>query len=75
MNSSPVPDADAAPAAYASDYTQYFVAPEPAPEANQYHSQDDAGTFYQLIKRFSKSFTYQLCNQDNTPLAMRAQTR
>ena len=42
----PSPDADAAPAAYASDYTQYFLAPEPAPApapSSQYHSQDDAG--------------------------------
>ena len=38
----PAPDADPAPAAYASDYTQYFAAPEPAPSA-QFHSQDDAG--------------------------------
>ena len=45
MKSSPVPDADAAPAAYASDYTQYFIAPEPAPQDSQYHSQDDAGIF------------------------------
>ena len=47
MKNSPVPDA--APAAYASDYTQYFLAPEPAPQANQFHSQDDAGIFSQLI--------------------------
>ena len=41
---SPLPEADAAPAAYASDYTQYFLAPEPVtPQASQYHSQDDAG--------------------------------
>jgi len=43
VKNSPVPDA--APAAYASDYTQYFLAPEPAPQANQFHSQDDAGQY------------------------------
>merc|ERR1712142_1243582 len=43
VKNSPVPDA--APAAYASDYTQYFLAPEPTPQANQFHSQDDAGQY------------------------------
>ena len=46
VTSSPVPDA--APEGYASDYTQYFLAPEPAPQANQFHSQDDAGIFCQV---------------------------
>jgi len=40
----PSPIADPSPAAYASDYTQYFAAPEPAPSA-QFHSQDDAGQY------------------------------
>merc|ERR1711971_1337226 len=38
------PDADPSPAAYASDYTQYFAAPEPSP-SSQFHSQDDAGQY------------------------------
>jgi len=38
----PSPEADPSPAAYASDYTQYFAAPEPSA---QFHSQDDAGQY------------------------------
>ena len=40
------PDADAAPAAYASDYTYYVPTQVVAePPTSQYHAQDDAGQY------------------------------
>jgi len=46
VTSSPLPEADPAPSAYASDYTQYYPAPVAvAPQPSQYHSQDDIGQY------------------------------